>query len=96
MERQHETEVQGGGPWDKARQTFVTATGHVRRPMFCLSSKPCFGKLGFLPGYLTKSQGIKDLLEGRKEGGREDRRNFPGTLLSAMQFQSNLLCFLNI
>lgn len=52
-------------------------TGHFRRPTVCLSSKPCFGKLKLFLGYLTKSQGIKDLLEKkekRKGRGKEEEK----------------------
>lgn len=51
----------------------LTSTGHFRMPVSCLSSKPCFGKLKLLLGYLDKSQGIKDLLE-RKEGEKERKK----------------------
>ena len=70
-------------------------TGHFRRPMVCLSSKPCFGTLELLLGYLTKSQGNRDFQKRSKKGKQEGRRkrNFLRRILSSVQFQSNLPYF---
>lgn len=63
--------------WQSQTDSILTLTGYFRRPVFCLSCKPCFGKLKLFLGCLAKAQGIEGFIrkkEGKKEEKKEKRK----------------------